>query len=407
MKKLTLLFIAIFLHFNSYAQITFEKGYYIDNLNQKVNCYIKNIDWDNTPSYFEYKTTLSSPEKTIQVQSVKEFAIIGQSKYIRSLVEIDRSSSSLKHISNNKEPIFKKESLFLKVLVAGKASLYFYKDNNLRRYFYSKDDSQQIKQLIYKPYRISENKIRKNNTFKRQLWLNLKCDKFTISKINQIQYKKNQLTNFFIKYNKCNDPQFKSFKKAKNGDLFNFNVKVGLNNASLTISKDEKKYTDIKNTSNIRFGIETEFILPFNKNKWALAIEPSYQSFKSNDMTGLDADFVSGKKIVTKIDYKVIEVPFSLRHYLFLKNKSALFVNLSYVLNFDIDSSLEFFRKDGSRYLLSEIASRNNFSLGIGYKYRRYSAELRYQGNRSILGNSISFNSNYSALLFTLGYTLF
>ncbi|MDB0600231.1 hypothetical protein PL373_03525 [Tenacibaculum maritimum] len=114
MKKLTLLFIAIFLHFNSYAQITFEKGYYIDNLNQKVNCYIKNIDWDNTPSYFEYKTTLSSPEKTIQVQSVKEFAIIGQSKYIRSLVEIDRSSSSLKHISNNKEPIFKKESLFLK-----------------------------------------------------------------------------------------------------------------------------------------------------------------------------------------------------------------------------------------------------------------------------------------------------
>ncbi|MFL0097040.1 tRNA modification GTPase, partial [Tenacibaculum maritimum] len=192
MKKLTLLFIAIFLHFNSYAQITFEKGYYIDNLNQKVNCYIKNIDWDNTPSYFEYKTTLSSPKKTIQVQSVKEFAIIGQSKYIRSLVEIDRSSSSLKHISNNKEPIFKKESLFLKVLVAGKASLYFYKDNNLRRYFYSKDDSQQIKQLIYKPYRISENKIRKNNTFKRQLWLNLKCDKFTISKINQIQYKKNQ-----------------------------------------------------------------------------------------------------------------------------------------------------------------------------------------------------------------------
>ena len=40
---------------NCCAQISFEKGYYIDNSNQKVDCLIKNVDWKNNPTSFEYK----------------------------------------------------------------------------------------------------------------------------------------------------------------------------------------------------------------------------------------------------------------------------------------------------------------------------------------------------------------
>ena len=45
MKKLLVVFLIAFNIFNSYSQIKFEKGYFINNYNDKTDCLIKNIDW--------------------------------------------------------------------------------------------------------------------------------------------------------------------------------------------------------------------------------------------------------------------------------------------------------------------------------------------------------------------------
>ncbi|WP_205635394.1 hypothetical protein [Flavivirga aquatica] len=89
-KKLLLLFISI-LSINCYSQISFEKGYYINNAGQKIDCLIKNIDWDNNPTSFEYKELESSKIKMTNIKFVKEFGVYHVSKYIRSKVNIDRS----------------------------------------------------------------------------------------------------------------------------------------------------------------------------------------------------------------------------------------------------------------------------------------------------------------------------
>ena len=70
------------LSFNSYSQISFEKGYYIDNDNKKINCLIKNIDWMNNPTEFEYKLPENDNSKRITIRSVKEFGVYNSSKYI-------------------------------------------------------------------------------------------------------------------------------------------------------------------------------------------------------------------------------------------------------------------------------------------------------------------------------------
>lgn len=54
MKKRILFLLITILSLNCYSQISFQKGYYIDNTNQKINCLIKNIDWKNNPTEFEY-----------------------------------------------------------------------------------------------------------------------------------------------------------------------------------------------------------------------------------------------------------------------------------------------------------------------------------------------------------------
>lgn len=115
MKKQLLFLLTIILSFNCYSQISFEKGYYINNSYQKTNCLIKNIDWKNNPTEFKYKLFENSESKKTSIKSVKEFCIDNISKYVRRIVNIDRSSEIMDDLNNDKNPTFKEEKLFLKV----------------------------------------------------------------------------------------------------------------------------------------------------------------------------------------------------------------------------------------------------------------------------------------------------
>lgn len=55
MKRNLLLLLALKFSFVVNAQINFEKGYFISNDNEKIECLIKSIDWKNNPTEFKYK----------------------------------------------------------------------------------------------------------------------------------------------------------------------------------------------------------------------------------------------------------------------------------------------------------------------------------------------------------------
>src|SRR6218665_4044562 len=178
MKK-QILFIALilFLTLKSYSQIGFEKGFIVTENNPKTECLIENMDWKNTPVNFRYRLSDTSPIINADIRSVKEFGITGQNKFIRAVVNIDRSTKNLQNMPKGKDPVFRQENLFLQVLMEGNASLYLYDDGTVRRFFY-KTNSSEIKQLVYKTYFLNDDtdQIAKNNYFREQLYLDLKCD---------------------------------------------------------------------------------------------------------------------------------------------------------------------------------------------------------------------------------------
>lgn len=395
MKKQLLFLLITVLSFNCYSQISFEKGYYIDNSNQKTNCLIKNIDWKNNPTEFEYKLSENSESKKASIKLIKEFGIDNVSKYIRSNVNIDRSSEKFNQLSNHRKPIFKEEELFLKVLVEGKANLYLFEDGNLIRYFYNTEDTV-IEQLVFKSYKTSNYKIGKNNSFKNQLWNNLKCPDFKISKVENLDYQKNDLINFFVEYNECNGEKSIIYEKKQKKDLFNLSVRPGFNSSSLSIqnSVSSSRDTDFDNEFGFRFGIEVEFIMPFNANKWSLIIEPTYQYFKSEKE-------IRNQTVIA--DYKSIEIPVGIRHCFFLSENSKIFINGSYILDLSSNSIIDF-----SSEVDLEINTGNNLAFGMGYKYNdKYSLELRYQTSREILSDYIAWSSDYNTLSVIFGYSLF
>ncbi|MEN8187873.1 MAG: outer membrane beta-barrel protein [Bacteroidota bacterium] len=405
-KQLLIIALVTISCIESYSQIIFENGYFINESNNKIECLIKNIDWKNNPTEFEYKLSQNSAVQKTTIQAVKEFGINNVSKYIRAKTNIDRSSDQIDEMSSDRNPTFKEELLFLKVLIEGQASLFLYIDNNLTRFFYKLNDSE-ISQLVYKRY-LNDTKILNNNYFKQQLFLKLKCEKIGIHDIERLSYSKRDLEKIFIKYNICNSSNYIKYEKKQKKDLFNLTIRPGLNYSSLEIqnSTSGSKDTDFGNNVGVRFGIESEFILPFNKNKWSLIIEPTYQYFKSEQSK--ERSDVSGGILVSKANYESIELPVGLRHYFYLNDNSKIFVNISYVFDFAHNSEIEFLRQDNSILYSLEIEPRRNIGMGIGYKYRdRYGFEMRYNTSRNILGNYMSWNSDYSTISMVIGYSLF
>ena len=121
------------------------------NLDEKIECLIKNVQWYNNPNKFTHKLTDDANEKETTINEVKEFGIYNASKYIRSTVNIDRSSEGITNLTTQKDPIFTNETLFLNVILEGKATLFFFKEDIVEKYFYKKENST-IEQLINKNY---------------------------------------------------------------------------------------------------------------------------------------------------------------------------------------------------------------------------------------------------------------
>ena len=172
---------------STFGQITFEKGYFIDNSGRQTDCLIKNLDWKNNPTSFHYKISEQGEVSVKDITEVEVFNIINGAKYIRKTVEINRSSDKTSELDEKRKVEFNQEQLFLKELVTGPANLYYYEDGSLIRFFYSLNDNKPS-QLVYKKYRKENFEIAENNEYRQQLNNALNCTEVKQTKIKNLKY---------------------------------------------------------------------------------------------------------------------------------------------------------------------------------------------------------------------------
>ena len=392
MKQVLTLFILLFTIFSTYSQVTFEPGYIIDNSGQKTICLIKNNDWKNNPASFDYKINETTTILKGNVYNISEFSIDNGKKYVKHKVEIDRSKSLLKRLSKNKNPEFTTETLFLEQLLEGDANLFYYEDSNLIR-FINNTNISPTQQLIYKKFLTPDNRIGENTDYKKQLWDDLKCSDLSLDDVKFTDYKKSELIRFFTLYNQCKNPNYISttVSKINNKNVFNLGLRAGLNSASMDFRSPQSSTNfNLENNSSIRFGIELEALLPFNKNKWSIFIQPMYQSFEGEAQ--LEFEKVS-------VDYKSIETSIGVRHYFFLNADSKIFINSAFQIDTALDSYIDF--ESSSDY---EISPRTSFNFGLGFAHNNTSVKLNYNPRRALLNNYAAISSNYKVLSIVLGY---
>jgi len=191
--KLRLLFTILFLSAISvFSQTKYEAGYIIRANGQKVECLIKNEDWKGSPTTFEYKVGENGEIKIGNTSNIKEFGSGENFKYIVETLAVEQSSDKVGNLTEDRNPDFKEETLFLKVLVEGNASLYYSMRNGENRFFYKMNDGE-IEQLIYKRYLTSSKQIAENNRYKQQLATDFECPNSQNLNFDNLEYKKSSL----------------------------------------------------------------------------------------------------------------------------------------------------------------------------------------------------------------------
>ena len=397
MKKFTkvLLFILVIVSNSLAAQIRFKPAFFLDNSENKIDCLIKDVDWKSNPVTFEYKISENDAIQIGRIENVQEFQIGDLTKYVRKTVDIDRWDK-FSAPTVQKQPVYQSETLFLKTLVEGKATLYTYSDGSLTTYFYSIEDgdTKQLVQKQYVSYNGSKDVIYKNDLYKNLLKSDLNTPSIKNWEIDNLDYFKANFVRLFQKYN-GDEGQGVALASAEKTKL-HVTPRIGL-----SINQVEVNHLvyagyqyDFGTKSNFRFGLELEAVLPFNRGECAVALERAFTSYKA------DSD---GSDWTADINYQALELHAVLRHYMFLNDNSKLFLNAGFVYSTDVNNAMysPIRRPD-------PVAIDMNFQLvfGAGYKYKKLSAEIRYIGDQSMIINHSTWQAHYTSYSFVLGYEL-
>jgi hypothetical protein len=277
------------------------------------------------------------------------------------------------------------------VLVDGKATLYYYENKGLVRFFYSVSDTA-INQLIYKEYFTTDNQVAENRQFRGQLWTDVRIANTTMNSVQNVRYYVSDLVRYFEKYNAGDGVSSTVLNSKEKKDSFHIRIAPGISFASMSISDLEGsgEVIDFGNKVTFSFGFDAELILPFNKNKWGLFLNPTYQYFNSS---------IPYHNSTISADYQSIEFPLGIRYYIFLNQNLKLFANAEFILM----KSISF---DSKIYGMN-VNTRNSYAIGCGVSLKKLSAEIRYFTDRELLYDYISVNTDYTRLSILFGYKIF
>ncbi len=399
MKKL-LTVIAFFAVLSAQAQITYQQGYFINNQGKKTECLIKNVAWKNNPTRFDYKTDEGTSPVTASIDDVAEFSVAGAYRFRRFTLDVERSSTDAAHLSDFREPDWKRETLFLKVLAEGKLNLYQYEDDKIVKYFYG-EGSNAI-QLLYKQYKVN-GEIKENAAFRQQLYNLMKSTGKEAKSYENIKYRREDLLKLFVDYNGTDGQKSTNLTEKQNKGKLQLKVTAGAGLAMLTIDNSSGGLGtgehELKNSVMYRFGAELEYILPFNNNKWSLFFDPNISFYKNDDTTKFSNSTATFSWDVT---YNYLELPAGARYYMFLNKESKIFIDLGYALAVNLGSA----KIRYNNALDYDISNSANLITGVGYNYKSLSAEVRYGFGRGLLNDYSVWDADYSTVSLILAYKI-
>jgi hypothetical protein len=241
-----------------------------------------------------------------------------------------------------------------------------------------------------------------NERYKQQLATTLTCNNLKENSFENLEYKYNKLLNLITNYNKCEGSETVVYNKKEKGGSFNLSIRPGVAFNSLSILKLGDERINFDNNIGIRIGLELEYVLGFNNGKWSVFTEPTYRTYKAEKEYVYVNMITFQRTTLLNVQYNSIEFPIGARHYMFLNNDTAFFVDAAVLVDVSrLDSKIESSNENSYDF---DIKADAALAFGIGFRYKnKYSVGAKYHTSRQLLIYD-NVNSSYKSFALIAGY---
>lgn len=337
------------------------------------------------------------------------FKVEGASEYIKFTLDIDRTSDVASKWEHDRNPKFSTETHLLKLLSSGDVDLYEYREDFLTRYIIQVGTSDP-EQLIYKKYLVDVDgvaNVTENSTFRNQLYTALQCGETNSDDFKHLDYRRRDIEKMINDYNVCTNSTVEVAKAKKVDNPINMSLRLGLRMFSLGFSSAANNVDPVEfaNKPGYSIGALLEYKLPFNKNKWSLTAEPTFNSSnlenKFDYPTWRDKDY----QMPISVNYQSLELILGTRYYFYFGQNLKMFGAAS--LTFDKPLGATIVAKDENTNLMDlELSSTPSSNLSVGLQlWEKVGVEVRYGFRRRLLQQYDNWKGEYKSVNFLIGYT--
>lgn len=399
-NRIFLISISILLVQFTYCQENFLPGFVIQNSGDTIHGFVDYRNWVTNPDKISFKENVNNEPAIFTPINIKEFGVLDEI-YESAIVETEISPDNTSNLQFDNELIIKIDTTYLQAVVKGMKSLYFYVNKNGQEQFYIKQNSS-FELLIHKKYlKLQEGQgiIAENKKFIGQLTLYLNDCLSISAELKKTEYRKKSLEHLLLYYYNCSNSEI-TFRKNTEKLSAQIGALAGLSLTSLKFSSSDFAYlvnAGYQQSANFSCGIFLDLVLPRNQKKLSIYNELIFSSYKVN---GRYDEFENENKYKiyhTTIGYSYLKVN-NLIRFQYPVGSLFLFANTGFSNGIAIGETN--YCKKVAKFYDSETVEEFDaiadarkweigFLLGTGAKFKRYSAEIRYE-----LGNGMSTFTN-------------
>lgn len=415
-KRTGILTILLFLlaTYHAYSQENFLPGYVIELNGDTLNGLIDYRNWGKSPEKINFQGP-GGEEQLYSPSQIRAFGVEDE-RYVSAVVDTEISPVQSGKILPEPQLRLETDTAFLQTMISGPRSLYYYKDEDGKEHFYIRKDGA-FELLIYKKYSEQvdgEKVIKEIREYAGQLREYLSDCPDIVSETKNADYRKGSLEKVLLAYYDCTAEEM-DFQKTSEKIRVEFGALAGVSSTSLNFKSDN--FAALVNTeypASLGFagGFSFDVIFPRNRGKWSLNNELLFSSYR---VSGRYEDIQSEEQYTittTEIGFAYLKLNNMIRY----KHPFPgffLFFNAGISNGFAIGETNEMVRE--SR-LFTQIRTEEGAAiedarkfeqgllLGLGGKWNRYSAELRYERGNG-MSNFSGLNSLTNRFFFLLGYS--
>ena len=389
--------ILVLLFFNLSFSQKFEKGYFIENNGNKVECFLDKKYQHYSPDIIKYKLSENDNIKEIDVNSIKELRIYDKVIYYKFNVDMNSSSTRISELDYEKKLRTIKKNILLEIIEKGKINLYLYRDiEGKSSFYYLKDDDSNPELLDYKKYKSGESivVVSENNDFRNEIYNLVKESNISIEEVENLKYEDRDLIKIIKKYNQINNNSVEiDNNKKENRFKMLFKPRFSFNNSNVKyelLNDNNSSNANFDNINNFSFGFDYE-IDAFNN--LSIAVSLNYGQLSSE--TTQTVYGVSAPDIIVpaKIDYEYLHNYIAFRKYFDVSTKSELHLGINIIFDLSLNKSTNQVVHPAPIFFDSNFG----FGFNVGYNLsKKYFIEFNYDLNRNLSSNYILSKTSYN-----------